>query len=66
MIKEEYLLCPMCQSKTMLQIREDTELKNFPLFCPKSKQDMLISVKYKITTVIKEPDARRRADNQRK
>ena len=28
----EWLLCPICKSKTRLQLREDTELKNFPLY----------------------------------
>lgn len=25
----EWLLCPICKSKTRLQIREDTEMKTF-------------------------------------
>ena len=62
----EWLLCPVCNSKTRIKLRLDTELKNFPLFCPKCKQETLISVeKFKIL-VITEPDAqthRRRADN---
>lgn len=27
--KTEWILCPVCGNKTRLQIREDTELKNF-------------------------------------
>ena len=53
-----WLLCPFCSSKTRVQIREDTKLENFPLFCPKCKQETLINVKYTITTIIKEPDAK--------
>ncbi|MEY8335510.1 cysteine-rich KTR domain-containing protein [Lachnospiraceae bacterium 47-T17] len=34
-----WLLCPACGNKTRLKIREDTELKNFPLYCPKCKQE---------------------------
>lgn len=49
--------CPVCGNKTRLQIREDTELKNFPLYCPKCKQETLIEVKDLQLTVIKEPDA---------
>ncbi|EMW5486436.1 conjugal transfer protein, partial [Enterococcus faecalis] len=26
-------MCPICGNKTRLKIREDTELKNFPLYC---------------------------------
>ncbi|HEN4307185.1 TPA: hypothetical protein U5Y70_002179 [Streptococcus agalactiae] len=28
-------MCPICGNKTRLKMREDTELKNFPLFCPR-------------------------------
>jgi hypothetical protein len=55
--KEEWLLCPICGNKTRLKIREDTELKNFPLFYPKCKQEVLISIKQFNMSVIKEPDA---------
>ena len=43
--EKQWLLCPICRNKTRLQIRTDTELKNFPLFCPKCKQETLINVK---------------------
>lgn len=56
MQKEEWLLCPICGNKTRLKIREDTELKNFPLFYPKCKQEVLISIKQFNMSVIKEPD----------
>lgn len=45
MKKSEWLHCPICGNKTRLQIRKDTELKNFPLYCPKCKQEVLIAVK---------------------
>lgn len=57
MEKTEWIRCPVCGSKTRLQIRKDTELKNFPLFCPKCKQETLIEAKNLQITVIKEPDA---------
>lgn len=44
-INSEWIRCPVCGNKTRLQIREDTELKNFPLYCPKCKQEALIAVK---------------------
>ena len=53
----EWILCPVCGNKTRTKIREDTELRNFPLFCPKCKQETLISVKQLNMSVIKEPDA---------
>jgi len=54
---KEWIFCPVCGNKTRLQIREDTELKNFPLYCPKCKQETLIEVKNLQITVITEPDA---------
>ena len=53
----QWIYCPICSNKTRLKIREDTELKNFPLFSLKCKQETLIDVKQLNTTVIKEPDA---------
>lgn len=53
----KWVLCPICENKTRTKIRHDTVLKNFPLFCPKCKQETLISVKELNTSVIKEPDA---------
>lgn len=53
----KWILCPKCLSKTRIKIREDTELKNFPLYCPKCKQETLIETKNLQTIIIKEPDA---------
>lgn len=41
----EWILCPECRGKTRTQIREDTVLKIFPLFCPKCKKTFLISAR---------------------
>lgn len=56
-MKTEWLFCPICHSKTRLKLREDTELKNFPLYCPKCKQEMVITLKQLNVLIIKEPDA---------
>ncbi|MCQ4867250.1 cysteine-rich KTR domain-containing protein [Blautia producta] len=55
MLKQEikWVRCLVCGNKTRLQIREDTELKNFPLYCPKCRQESLIDVKDLQVTVIK-------------
>ena len=37
-------------------MRKDTELKNFPLYCPKCKKEILIEVTNLQVTVITEPD----------
>lgn len=55
---EQWIICPVCQQKTRLKIQENTELKNFPLFCPKCKQETLIDVKKFNMNIIKEPDAK--------
>lgn len=52
-----WLLCPVCKSKTRIKLREDTELKNFPLYCPKCKQEAIINVTQLNISVIQEPDA---------
>lgn len=39
-----WILCPVCKSKTRLKIRTDTVLEKFPLYCPKCKQESIISV----------------------
>ena len=48
-----WLRCPVCGNKTRLKVRHDTELINFPLYCPKCKQETLINVKKTNLSVIK-------------
>ncbi|WP_461612928.1 cysteine-rich KTR domain-containing protein [Clostridium sp. Marseille-QA1073] len=57
MQKDKWILCPVCENKTRLKIRKDTRLENFPLYCPKCKQETLISAQQMNIAVIKEPDA---------
>ena len=38
-----HLYCPICGNKTRTMIREDTELRNFPLYCPKCKKETIIN-----------------------
>ena len=56
--KDRWILCPSCKSKTRSRIRKDTILKNYPLYCPKCKKEVLIDAKELQITVIKEPDAK--------
>ena len=48
-----WLLCPVCGNKTRLKVRQDTELINFPLYCPKCKQETLVNVKDTQLSVIR-------------
>lgn len=54
---ERWVLCPRCRKKTRLKIREDTELRNFPLYCPKCRGETLVSVDRFHLTVLGTPDA---------
>jgi len=56
-VKGEWLLCPVCNSKTRIKLRHDTTLTNFPLFCPKCKRETLVNVRQLNMTIITEPDA---------
>ena len=44
-VTDKWILCPVCGAKTRTQILDDTELKHFPLFCPKCKESFIINVK---------------------
>ena len=35
----KWILCPVCKNKTRIMIREDTELKKSPLYCPKCRKE---------------------------
>ena len=54
MEEEKWVLCPICNNKTRIKVRPDTVLENFPLYCPKCKQETIINVKEDVTSVIKE------------
>lgn len=55
MVDGIWIRCPFCGNKTRDRIREDTVLKNYPLYCPKCKQESLIEAKSLHITVIKKP-----------
>lgn len=44
MSKTQLILRPVCGNKTRTMIQENTELKNFPLYCPKCKKETTINV----------------------
>lgn len=54
MIKQKWILCPVCGGKTRDRIREDTILKNYPPYCPKCKQECLIEAERLQVSVIME------------
>ncbi|HFU4090634.1 TPA: cysteine-rich KTR domain-containing protein [Streptococcus suis] len=53
MCRSKWILCPVCGKKTRTMIRENTEMKNFPLYCPKCRKETLINIKdMKITLAV--------------
>lgn len=53
--KTEWVRCPVCGNKTRDRIRKDTVLINYPLYCPKCRQETLISAKdFQITVIQKQ------------
>ena len=55
--KKQWVLCPRCGSKTRLQIFRETELKDFPLFCPKCRHESIINAKNFTIETNKHPPA---------
>ena len=53
-METEWILCPVCGNKTRNRIREDTELKHFPLYCPKCRRECLVDAKDLDVRVIKD------------
>ena len=47
-----WLLCPVCENKTRLRVREDTELIRFPLYCPNCKPETLVNVRQNALSVV--------------
>ena len=53
----DWLCCPECGGKTRTQVRENTVLENFPLFCPKCRYECVITYRKGKIEEIKMPDA---------
>ncbi|MGM9629674.1 cysteine-rich KTR domain-containing protein [Butyricicoccus sp.] len=52
--RAEWVLCPLCRGKTRLKLLPQTVLKNFPLFCPKCRREMLISAEQFAVSIVRE------------
>ena len=52
----EWIHCPICGGKTRNKIRGDTELRNYPLYCPKCKKETRIDVVQLKMVLSEEPD----------
>ena len=56
--EEKWLLCPICGAKTRLRLLQRTVLRDFPLFCPKCRQERIINAQNYQIEVIDQPDAK--------
>lgn len=57
--EEKWILCPNCGAKTRARLLPDTVLRNFPLFCPKCRQESIINAQNCHVIKIKvQPDAK--------
>ena len=55
---ERWVLCPMCGAKMRLRLLQRTVLRDFPLFCPKCRQERLINAQNFQIEGIDQPDAK--------
>ncbi len=58
LVESTWLHCPICKAKTRNKIYRNTVVKNFPLFCPRCKNESIVDVLNNQVTRIKEPDAK--------
>lgn len=43
--QRQWVYCPCCGAKTRLQLLKQTELRSFPLFCPKCRKETMINAR---------------------
>ena len=48
-----WISCPLCKGKTRLKLLPDTVLKNYPLFCPKCKEEVIINAENLQVSLVK-------------
>jgi len=65
-LKVEWLRCPVCNNKARTKMRQDATLKNYPLYCPKCKREILVDVQELTIKVLKEPNAKAQSHNMKK
>ena len=55
---KKWVLCPVCGAKTRLRLLQRTVLEDFPLFCPKCRQERIINARNFQIEIIDQPDAK--------
>ena len=57
--EEKWILRPNCGAKTRARLLPDTVLRNFPLFCPKCRQESIINAQNcRVIKIKVQPDAK--------
>ena len=51
-----WITCPLCKGKTRLKLLSNTVLKNYPLFCPKCKKEVIINARHLQVFVVNEEE----------
>lgn len=44
MVDNNWVYCPICKNKTRTKIRQDTEAKRLPVFCPKCHRTFMMNI----------------------
>ena len=44
--QRQWVFCPCCGANTRLQLLRQTELRAFPLFCPKCSKETMINARH--------------------
>ena len=57
-LDEEWVLCPVCGAKTRIRLLQRTVLRDFPLYCPKCRQECIINAQNFQIEKIDQPDAK--------
>ncbi len=52
-----WVCCPVCGSRTRTKVYSDTVLVRFPLYCPKCKKEIRVTVAQLKMVLSDEPDA---------
>ena len=50
-MESHWVYCPVCNGKTRLKLLPDTVLQNYPLFCPKCKQETISHAQHLQVTI---------------
>ena len=54
MEETKWIICPECDGKTRVKIKQTTIMKNFLLFCPHCKKEFTVDVENFVVKVVKE------------